>query len=319
MAPLLEETYKLLRASFPATIRMKLDIKTKSDTVFVDPSLVQQMLINLANNAAYAMEEIGGMLSIRLSSVTLDSDSLPAKDMKPGTYVKLIVKDTGMGMGSDVQKRIFEPFFTTKGLAQGPGMGLSVVYGIVKSYDGAIEVESAVGKGSTFTILLPQTDALSTVEEASSTPKKEHILFVDDEPAVAEMMKMMLERNGFRVTALTSSLEALSIFSANQDSFDLVVTDQVMPDMTGLTLAKEVLAIKKQMPIMLCTGYSETVSPEEAKKAGILGIVTKPIGKKKWRRRSAGCWIREGTPNSRLAGPIRPKGKAGGALEGAPP
>jgi CheY-like chemotaxis protein len=277
MAPLLEETYKLLRASFPATIRMKLDVQTKSDTVFVDPSLIQQVVINLANNAAYAMREAGGKLVIGLSSIALDSGSLSEKEMKPGNYVKLTVKDTGTGMTQDIQRRIFEPFFMTKGLAQGPGMGLSVVYGIVKSYDGMIEVESAVGKGSTFTILLPQAEALPTAGEDSSWLDKKHIFFVDDEPAVVEMTKTILDRIGFRVTALSGSLEALSVFSANPDNFDLVVTDQAMPDMTGVALAKEVLAIRKHMPIILCTGYSETVSPVEASEAGIRGFVMKPV------------------------------------------
>jgi signal transduction histidine kinase len=173
MAPLLRETYKLLRASLPRTIRMDLKLRTKSDTIFADPSLVRQVVVNLANNAAYAMREAGGILTIGLSSITLGSDSLQDRNVRPGCYVKLTVKDTGSGIAHDVQKRIFEPFFTTKGQGEGTGMGLSVVYGIVQSYHGMIEVESAAGLGSTFTVLLPESDVLAATdeqEEASPCP-----------------------------------------------------------------------------------------------------------------------------------------------------
>ncbi len=203
--------------------------------------------------------------------------------MRPGCYVKLTVKDTGSGIAPDVQRRIFEPFFTTKGQGQGTGMGLSVVYGIVQSYHGMIEVESAAGLGSTFTVFLPESDALETIdeqEEASPCPRREHVLLVDDEPAVVRMTKTMLERMGYRVTALTDSSEALKVFTGNPDSFDLIITDQTMPDMTGIALAKEVLAVDPDMPIILCTGYSETVSPERAKEAGIREFLMKPVAKK---------------------------------------
>ncbi len=283
MVPLLRETYKLLRASLPRTIQMDLKLRTKSDTIFADPSLVRQVVVNLANNAAYAMREAGGILTIGLSSITLGSDSLPDKNMRPGCYVKLTVKDTGSGIAPDVQRRIFEPFFTTKGQGQGTGMGLSVVYGIVQSYHGMIEVESAAGLGSTFTVFLPESDARATIdeqEEASPCPRREHVLFVDDEPAVVRMTKTMLERMGYRVTALTDSSEALKVFTGNPDSFDLIITDQTMPDMTGIALAKEVLAVDPDMPIILCTGYSETVSPVRAKEAGIREFLMKPAAKK---------------------------------------
>jgi CheY-like chemotaxis protein len=282
MGPLLEETYKLLRASLPSTIRMDLHLQTKSDTILADPSLVRQVVVNLVNNAAYAIREAGGILTIGLSSVTLGSDSLPDKNMRPGRYVKLTVKDTGTGIAPEVQGRMFEPFFTTKE-HQGTGMGLSVAYGIVQSYHGMIEVESAAGLGSTFTVFLPGSDALATMdeqEEASPCPRKEHILLVDDEPAIAEMTKTMLERIGYHVTALTDSSEALEVFTGNPDGFDLVITDQTMPGMTGIALAKEVLAVRKDMPITLCTGYSETVSPEKAKESGIREFVLKPVAKK---------------------------------------
>ena len=284
MVPLLKETYELLRASVPSTVRMDLSIRTKSGIILVDPSQVQQVVVNLANNAAYAMREAGGILTIGLSSITLGSDSLPDENMRPGRYVKLTVKDTGTGIAPEVQRRIFEPFFTTKEQGQGTGMGLSVVYGIVKGYNGMIEVESEVGKGSTFTVFLPQADAFSAMEEEqeedSSCSGKEHILFVDDEAGRCGNDKEMLERMGYRVTALTDSPEALRVFTENPDSFDLVITDQTMPDKTGIALAKEVLAVRKDMPIIICTGYSETLSPEKAKEAGIREFVMKPVTKK---------------------------------------
>ncbi len=282
MAPLLKETYELLRASLPRTIRMDLHLQTEPDTIRADPSLVQQVVVNLADNAAHAMGEAGGILTIGLSSITLGSDSLPDEHMRPGRYVKLTVKDTGTGIAPDVQRRMFEPFFTTKGQGRGTGMGLSMVYGIVKGYHGVIEVESEVDKGSTFTVLLPQSDAFSAIEEgeASSCPQKEHVLFVDDEPAIVEMATAMLEGIGYLVTAFTDSSEALKIFTGNPDGFDLLITDQTMPDMTGIALAKEVLAVRKDMPVIICTGYSETMSSEKAKDAGIREFILKPVTKK---------------------------------------
>ncbi len=282
MAPLLKETYDLLRASLPSTIRMNLNIRAKSDTILADPSQVQQVVVNLANNAAQAMEGKGGTLTIGLSSIALGAGSLPEKNMKPGLYVKLTVKDTGSGIAPDVQRRIFEPFFTTKEPGQGTGMGLSVVYGIVKGYNGMIEVESTRGAGSKFTVLLPQSDAVSAVEreeDASFRQLRERVLFVDDEPTITSVTKAMLERMGCRVTALTDASEALRVFAGNPDGFDIVITDQTMPDMTGVALAKEIMTIRKDMPVILCTGYGEAVSQELAGEVGIRGFVLKPVSK----------------------------------------
>jgi PAS domain S-box-containing protein len=282
MAPLLRETFELLRASFPSTIRMNLNIRTKSDTVLADPSQIQQVVVNLANNAAHAMRDAGGILTISLSSITLGSDSRKVEDMRSGPYVKLTVRDTGTGISPEVERRMFEPFFTTKEPGQGTGMGLSVVYGIVKGCNGLIEVESEAGQGSTFTVLLPQSDVVSTPEqkgEATPSLGRARILFVDDEPTIAALGKTMLEHMGCIATAVTDSRDALKVFSENPDGFDLIITDQTMPDMTGIVLAKEALAIRRDMPIILCTGYSETVSPAKACEAGIRGFVMKPITK----------------------------------------
>ena len=283
IVPLLKETHDLLRASIPSTIHMNLNIRARADTAVVaQPSEIQQVVVNLANNAAHAMQQDGGTLTIGLSSITLGSDSLPEDNMKPGRYVKLTVKDTGTGIAPEVQRRMFEPFFTTKEQSRGTGMGLSVVYGIVKAYDGIVEVESEIGKGTKFTILLPQADVSSQMEEeegGTSYSKAQSVLFIDDEPAIVEVAKTMLERMGCRVTAFTDPLKALKAFAEDPRTFDLIITDQTMPGITGVAFAKEVLAVRKDMPIILCTGYSETVSPEKAGKAGIREFVMKPITK----------------------------------------
>jgi signal transduction histidine kinase/ActR/RegA family two-component response regulator len=280
------ETYGLLRASLPATIRMELKARAKANTtVLADPSEIQQVIVNLANNAAHAMREAGGTLTIGLSTVTRHRSSL-YKDIKPGRYVKLTVSDTGNGIAPEVRERMFEPFFTTKEPGQGTGMGLSVVYGIVNGYGGSIQAESEIGKGSRFIVFLPQAEVLfppaqgeKRDDAAVFRPAQAHILFVDDEPAIVRMASVLLERLGYTVTAVTGSTEALKLFNKAPYAFDLLITDQTMPDMTGLALARSLLAVRKDLPIILTTGYSETMSPEKAKEAGIREFVLKPITK----------------------------------------
>jgi PAS domain S-box-containing protein len=286
MAALLKETHDLLRASLPSTIRMDLDVRVQTGNVFADPSQIQQVILNLANNAAHAMQDIGGVLTMGLSSAVLGPDSLPEDEVKPGPYVKITVKDTGTGIAPDIQKRMFEPFFTTKEPGRGTGMGLSVVYGIVKAYNGMIEVESKPGGGSEFTVLLPQSDAppVAYREEIPSFPGGKRVLFVDDEPAIVSATKTMLERMGCIVTALADPSEALALFTRHPGSFDLVIADQTMPGLTGLALSKEVLALAPQMPVILCTGYSEAVSPERTEAAGISAFLMKPLMKKEMSR-----------------------------------
>ena len=196
--------------------------------------------------------------------------------------MKLTVKDSGTGISPEVQRRIFEPFFTTKETGQGTGMGLAVVYGVVKGCGGTVQVESEEGKGSTFVVLLPRVDVSDEKEEKSEEEPalrtaKERVLFVDDEAIIAETAKTMLERFGYRVTVETSSLRALKLFKEAPQKFDLVITDQTMPDMTGIALAGKLLKLRKDLPVVLCTGYSETISPDQAKEAGIREFLMKPI------------------------------------------
>jgi CheY-like chemotaxis protein len=203
-------------------------------------------------------------------------------DLPPGQYVRLTVKDTGTGMDRETMKRIFEPFFTTKQVGEGTGMGLAVVYGIVKDLNGDITVESAPGIGSTFQVYFPKagTEAASEAMPADERPDdRDHVLFVDDEDLLAELGKEMLEKLGYSVTALTDSTEALKHFSSDPSRFDFVITDQTMPHMTGLTLARELLKIREDIPIILCTGHSDGVSSEVAKAHGIGNFLLKPVAR----------------------------------------
>ena len=277
----LHETFSLLRSTLPTTITMSLDIQSESGIILGDSVQVQQILMNLATNAAHAMRNAGGTLAIRLIDAAFQSDDiLPDPDMKPGRYLKLIVEDTGTGMTDEVRSRIFEPFFTTKGVGQGTGMGLSVVYGIVKSYNGALEVESTPGKGSTFAIYLPKAESpAGNGEDAAKVVwgNQEHVLFIDDEHPLTEVAEAMLKKLGYRVTAMTDSREAWKLFLEDPRAFDLVITDQTMPDLTGVTLAQKMIRIRPDVPVIVCTGYSETVSPEEARKAGVREFLMKPL------------------------------------------
>jgi len=225
--------------------------------VMVDPTQIHQILMNLCTNAAHAMQERGGCLSIELNTIELNSGIVSEKNsLESGNYVQLCVSDTGHGMPSKVIDRIFDPYFTTKERGEGTGMGLSVVHGIVESYNGAISVQSEPGKGSTFKILLPVVERCAEPERVKvfDIPKgTEHILFVDDEQVLVEISRTQLEGIGYNVSTMTSSLEALELFKTNPGRFDLVITDMTMPKMTGDELAWEIKRIAPDMPILLCT------------------------------------------------------------------
>jgi PAS domain S-box-containing protein len=283
LSPLVDETAQLLRASLPATINIELTSRVAKDTILASPAEVQQILMNLSTNASFAMREKGGILGISISNIDFEPD-FPVLDaaIEPGEYVQLTVTDTGDGMTQDVMKRAFDPFFTTKGVEEGTGMGLAVVYGVVKSLGGTIAVESEPGAGSTFRVFLPitQTDEKAEDSKVQVTPKgSERILFVDDEELLMEWGQAALERLGYTVTALTDSTEALNLFSSDPSRFDLIILDQTMPKLTGLHLAQKLLTIRNNIPIILCTGHSDTVSPEKAKEAGIKEFLMKPLGK----------------------------------------
>jgi PAS domain S-box-containing protein len=280
LSPLIKETFKLLRSSIPTTIEMRLILETESDAVYADPSQIQQVLMNLCTNAAYAMRGTTGSIDVFLRGITFGSTDIPEPDMEAGDYLVLTVKDTGSGMNEEVKRRIFEPFFTTKPVGEGTGLGLSVVHGIVKSHKGNITVYSEPGRGSVFKVYLPK--AVTPVAEKAEAPKpipkgKERVLFVDDEEIIVQSMRNMLERLGYKVTTVTESEEALKLFSGKPSEFDLVITDQTMPGMTGEELGKEFMRIRPDIPVILCTGYSDMISSEKATAMGFRGFVMKPF------------------------------------------
>ncbi|MDY6951804.1 MAG: response regulator [Thermodesulfobacteriota bacterium] len=278
--PIAEEALKLLRATLPATIEIRQDIRSDS-AVRANPTHVHQVLINLCTNAGQAMEEKGGTLDVMFVDVVIDADfAHDHPDMEPGPYVKLSVTDTGHGMAPEILERIFDPFFTTRKVGEGTGMGLSVVHGIVTSYGGTIRTYSEPGKGSTFDVYLPIIDrqaALQTWSEQAVPGGTERILFIDDEETLSKMGKRMLESLGYDVTARTDGMEALELFRAQPDRFDLVITDMTMPKVTGADLAKEVMGIRPDIPIVLCTGFSATMDEKRAEAMGIKAFVFKPV------------------------------------------
>ena len=281
ITPIIKEVSKLLRASLPSTIEIGLNLKEGNDTITADPTQVHQVLMNLCTNAGHAMRENGGILKVGLIDVELDSDvKIHQTDLDPGPYLKLTVSDTGHGIPPEAMDRIFDPFFTTKERAEGTGMGLAVVHGIISSYGGAITVESEQDKGTTFNVFLPRTK--SKIREQTERFKQiptgsEEVLIVDDEIAMANTIERMLNRLGYKVTSRTSSLEALELFRNKPDQFDLVITDMTMPQMTGDKLSTALMEIRSDIPIILCTGFSEHTSEVMARRIGIKAFVMKPI------------------------------------------
>ena len=281
ITPIVKEVMKLLRASLPSTITVKTNIRPGIGSVIADPSQIHQVIMNLCTNAAHAMKKSGGTLTITLDEITTDDTFVTRNPgMATGRYVQLTVSDTGHGMNSDVMERIFEPYFTTKGPGEGSGLGLSIVHGIVDSMKGIVNVYSELGKGSTFKVYLPITDKGPT-----STQKQEdkpytgqgRILFVDDEPMVVEIGSRILKGLGYEVTEMTSSVEALEHFQKNSATIDLVITDMTMPFIPGDELARDILEIRPGMPVIICTGYSDRLTAEDAKAMGIRHYLGKPL------------------------------------------
>ncbi|MEW6264152.1 MAG: PAS domain S-box protein [Thermodesulfobacteriota bacterium] len=282
LAPIVWDALKLLRSTLPSTIEIRQDstIPPGRGIVLADPIQIHQVLMNLCGNAAQAMRATGGVLSVSLSEVEADASLIHRyPDLRSGRYARLTVSDTGHGMDAAVMERIFEPYFTTKEPGEGTGLGLAVVLGIVKSHGGAIVVYSEPGKGTTFHVFLPETEdriAPETVPEEALPTGSERLLFVDDETALVHLGKEMLESLGYDVVARTSSLEALETFRLQAGAFNLVITDMTMPGLTGMELAKELMALRPDIPIILCTGFSELINGKAAKEAGIREFIMKP-------------------------------------------
>jgi PAS domain S-box-containing protein len=279
--PLVKEALKFLRASLPSTVEIREKIERETKFILGDPTQVYQVVMNLCSNAAYAMREQGGMLEVSLAEVEVDEDMARLHpDLNPGPYLRLTVSDTGVGMTKEVLERAFDPFFTTKKPGEGSGMGLSVVHGIVRNAQGAITAYSEVGKGSTFNVFFPGVEAEESSVKVFPEPVatgRERVLLVDDEEVQVQSVRNMLERLGYTVVARTDSAEALSLFRKDPRAFDLVITDQTMPQLTGARLAEELLRIRPDLPVVLCTGFSEMVDSDAAKALGIRQFLMKPF------------------------------------------
>jgi PAS domain S-box-containing protein len=281
MQPVIKEALKLIRSSIPTTIEIKQDIRKECGMIKADPTQIHQVVMNLTTNAYHAMEETGGELNVSLKEIELGQNDLINPDMAPGSYAFLTIADTGVGMDKQLTERIFEPFFTTKEQGKGTGMGLSVVHGIVKSINGVIQVHSDAGKGTEFHIYLPVSMSVFERQETRlNGPLEggtERVLLIDDEEGIIKMEKLALERLGYQVTSKISSIEALEVFKNCPNKFDLVITDMAMPKIPGDKLAVELIKIRPDIPILLCTGFSETMSEEKAASLGIMGFLLKPI------------------------------------------
>jgi len=275
------EVLKLIRASFPSNIEIKQDLETNCGTVLADTTQMHQIIMNLCTNAYHAMMQTGGVLSIKLDKVT--NEKISGHDntkLGKGTYVRLSVSDTGHGMDKRTQERIFEPFFTKKEVGSGSGLGLSVVHGIVTNYQGTIEVESSQGKGATFKIYLPQHSEDYVHEKNPSrkvTKGAGCILFVDDEKEITFMGKRMLESLGYTVDIKSDSLEALEEFKENPQKYDLLVTDQAMPKMTGTELIRNLKVIRPDLKSIIITGYQDSIPENTMEQYGIFEIISKPL------------------------------------------
>ena len=276
-----KESLKMLRAILPKTIEIRQNLPANG-RVMADSTQIHQVVMNLCSNAAHAMGERGGVLDVSLNKVDVhEGAEALALDLPPGPYLRLSVSDTGHGMTPEVLERIFDPYFTTKEKGRGTGLGLSVVHGIVKSHKGAITCKSMPGEGTTIDIYLPEIEfkkeAAAPRSGTSCLNGNERILFVDDEQILGKAVKEGLRYLGYRVVTRTSSIEALDLFRKHPNQFDLVITDIIMPVMSGDRLTQEMLKIRHNIPVILCTGYSEQMTEEKAKELGAQELIMKPM------------------------------------------
>jgi len=284
LIPLIDDVLAKIRPSLPPSIEVSHRTHCTSDSVLADLSQIQLLVMNLCNNAAYALRGCSGTLEISLEDAVVETRAaVDYPGLEPGPYLRLSVRDTGSGINEELKERIFDPFFTTKGPQEGRGLGLSVAHGIVNSHKGMISVESEPGVGTAFHIFLPQ------LEPERSGPKEskprgnngreaqQSILFVDDEQSLCQVFQTMVETLGYRVETRSNSVEALADFQSRPHVFDLVVTDQNMPYMKGEDLAREIRRLRPELPILLCTGYRESIDEDRFRAAGIDRILLKPV------------------------------------------
>ena len=278
--PIIKEALKLLRASLPSTIEINTQIQSEA-VVEADPIQIHQVIMNLCANASHAMRKNGGRLTVSLTDEELSPGDIGLQEgMRPDRYLKIEVQDTGHGINPNDIDKIFDPYFTTKEKGEGTGMGLAVVQGIVSGCQGVVNVSSTPGKGTTFTLYLPTIDHADPgmIPPEEMVPfGREHILFVDDEEPLVDLGRELLQRLGYRITESTGSARALLLFEQQPDAYDLVITDMTMPDMTGDVLAQKLLALRPDIPIIICTGYSEKVTQEMIDRLGIRALIKKPL------------------------------------------
>jgi PAS domain S-box-containing protein len=283
LQPLIKETLKLIRATLPANIRIRQNIDISCGTILANPTQIHQVLMNLCTNAWHAMREKGGTLEVALKEVRVESDS--GLELRPNNYLRLTISDTGHGMTREVMERIFDPYFTTKKPGEGTGLGLAVVFGIVRSCKGQIQVYSEPDIGTTFHVYLPRIESGQDAGFSDKIPEPicggvERILLIDDEEPIILMLAQMLEKLGYHVIAQKDSVEALELFRSQSDKFDLVITDQSMPNLSGDQLAVKLKEIRADIPIALCSGFSDMLTRERAKQSGIDYFIMKPVIKR---------------------------------------
>ncbi|ACL05273.1 CBS sensor hybrid histidine kinase [Desulfatibacillum aliphaticivorans] len=277
---ILDEGLKLIQSSFPSSITIQQSVQTDA-YIKADATMIHQVYMNLCTNAFHAMEEKGGVLDIQARNTCFfhDSEFIP-QGVIPGEYVELRISDTGIGILPDNLKCVFDPYFTTKSVDKGTGMGLSIVYGIVKGYNGAIHIESQPGQGTTVFLYLPvtkQEDFKRADLQIHMQKGHESILFVDDEKAITNLFKQSLEKAGYKVAVYTNPIIALTSLKSQPGAFDLVITDMTMPEMTGDVLAFEIRRIRQDIPVILCTGYSQMLSDKTIKVLGLNAVLNKPV------------------------------------------
>jgi len=279
-----QEALNMVRATLPATIEIQSALAIDSAVVFADPTQIHQVIMNLCANAEHAMRQDGGLLTLAVTTIDVNGDSVKRNpELKTGTYLQLSIQDSGKGMPSHVLDRIFEPFFTTKELGEGTGLGLAVVHGIIVGHGGQISVTSEVGQGTRFTILLPRLDVVLSAEPEKVLEWPQgmgKVLFVDDEEVLARWGEQVLTHLGYTVVTKTNPHQAVELFRSQPYQFDVVVTDQTMPSMSGEALARALLNIREDIPIIpivLCTGFSHTMSAEKANQLGLKGFLMKPV------------------------------------------
>lgn len=282
---LIKEALKLLRFSIPSNIEIRQQLAPDCKPVLADPTRIHQIIMNLCTNAYYAMRENGGILEVSLQQVMLRQEELYDKiRLQEGAYLQLTVRDNGTGIPKELLEKIFEPYFTTKSQGEGTGLGLAVVQSIVLDFGGDITVSSVPGQGTVFDVYFPviQTEEETVLpQEKASLPRgDERILVVDDDRDIVLMNQRILEMLGYQVRAWTESLEAFADFQQDPDAVDLVITDMTMPKMTGDELTRRLLALRPELPVLICTGFSELIDEDKARKLGARALLMKPLTKK---------------------------------------